>query len=239
MKKKYMEAISIVYLLVCVAVIITKLCYYIKGKKKANSQDTASLCEVVENPGPVKKGKDDLQHTYDTVNSWVNNCDQKAGILLAVVGVAITILATSDFLKCLRTYIFTPFVKYCTEETNLVFSWSRFTVFVLLLFTAAMLITSCFYLLKVISANLDYDEERKKYPSMVKSSYIFFGSICKMSYDDFKKEDEDYLDDLRSQIYVNSKIATAKFKNYKEGLCWFRFMLLVSAMLFVSVMFME
>ena len=50
---------------------------------------------------------------------------------------------------------------------------------------------------------------------MVKSSYIFFGSICKMSYDDFKKEEVDYLDDLRSQIYVNSKIATAKFKNYK------------------------
>ncbi len=239
MKKKYMETLSVVYLSICIVVIGFKLYRHVKGKKKANNQESESLQTAVDNSEPVKKGKDDLQHTYDTVNSWVNNCDQKAGILLAVVGVAMTILATSDFLKCLRTYIFTPFVKYCTEETNLVFSWSRFTVFVLLLFTAAMLITSCFYLLKAISANLDYDEERKKYPSMVKSSYIFFGSICKMSYDDFKKEDEDYLDDLRSQIYVNSKIATAKFKNYKEGLCWFRFMLLVSAMLFVSVMFME
>ncbi len=238
MKKKDMETISIVFLSVCLAVIFTKLWWHLKGKKKANSQDTETLSTATENSEIVKKEKDDLQHTYDTVNSWVNNCDQKAGILLAVVGVAMTILATSDFLKYLRTYIFTPFMKYCTEETDFVFSWSRFTVFVLLLIAAAMLIASCFYLLKAISANTDYDEERKKYPSMVKSSYIFFGSICKMSYDDFKKEEVDYLDDLRSQIFVNSKIATAKIKNYKEGLYWFKFLLMVSVMLFVAVMLM-
>ena len=239
MKKKDMETISIVFLSVCIAAIITKLWFHVKGKKKANSQDTETLSSATEYSEPVKKGKDDLQHTYDTVNSWVNNCDQKAGILLTVVGVAMTILATSDFLKCLRTYIFVPFVKYWSEETDLTFSWSRFAVFVLLLIAAAMLIASCFYLLKAISANIDYDDERKKYPSMVKSSYIFFGSICKMSYDDFKKEEVDYLDDLRSQIYVNSKIATAKFKNYSEGLYWFKLMLLVSVMLFVAIMFMK
>lgn len=239
MKKKYMEALSIVYLSICIVVIGLKLYRDVKGKKEVNSQETESLSEPDENSEPVKKGKDDLQHTYDTVNSWVNNCDQKAGILLTVVGVAMTILATSDFLKYLRTYIFVPFVKYWSEETGLTFSWSRFAVFVLLLIAAAMLIASCYYLFKAISANINYDEERKKYPSMVKSSYIFFGSICKMSYGDFKKEEIDYLDDLRSQIYVNSKIATAKFKNYSKGLYWFKFMLLVSVMLFVAILFMR
>ena len=234
-----METLSAVFLSVCIVAIAFKLYWHVKGKKKVNSQETEPLSAATENSVPVKKEKDDLQHTYDTVNSWVNNCDQKAGILLTVVGVAMTILATSDFLKYLRTYIFAPFLKYWSEETDFTFSWSRFAVFVLLLIAAAMLIASCFYLLKAISANVDYDEMRKKYPSMVKSSYIFFGSISKMSYDDFKKDDVDYLDDMRSQIYVNSKIATAKFNNYTEGLYWFKLVLLVSVMLVVAIMIMR
>lgn len=238
-KNKYMETISIVFLSVCIAAIITKFWYHVKGKKKVNSQDAEPLLAATENSGPVKKEKDDFQHTYDTVNSWVNNCDQKAGILLTVVGVAMTILATSDFLKYLRKYIFVPFVKYWTEETDLTFSWSRFTVLVLLLFAAALLITSCFYLFKAISANINYQRMYDENPGLVKKSYVFFGSINGMSFDDFKEEDVDYLDDLRSQIFVNSKIATAKFKNYSEGLYWFKFMLLVSAMLFVAIMFMQ
>ena len=239
MKKKYMETISIVFLSACLAVIVAKLWYHVKGKKKVNNEDSEPLLTATENPEPVKKGKDDLQHTYDTVNSWVNNCDQKAGILLAVVGVAMTILATSDFLKCLRKYIFAPFVKYWTEETNLTFSWSRFTVFVLLLIAAGMLIASCVYLFKAISADINYQRMYDENPGMVKKSYIFFGSINGMSFDDFKEEEVDYLDDLRSQIYVNSKRATVKFKNYSEGLYWFKFMLLVSVMLFVAIMFMQ
>lgn len=239
MKKKYMETLSIVYLIVCAAIFIAKLWKHVKDKKRVNNREDEPLAAATDNSVPVKKKKEDLQHTYDTVNSWVNNCDQKAGILLTVVGVAITILATSDFLKYLRTYLFAPFVNYWSEETNLTFSGSRFTVFVLLLIAAAMLIVSCFYLFKAISANIDYDEMRKKHPSMVKSSYIFFDSINGMSFDDFKKEEVDYLDDLRSQIYANSKIATAKFKNYIEGLFWFKLMLLVSVMLFVAIMFVR
>ncbi len=234
-----METLSVVYLSICIVVIGFKLYRHVKGKKKANNQESESLQTAVENSEPVKKQKEDLQHTYDTVNSWGNNCDQKAGILLTVVGVAMTILATSDFLKYLRTYIFAPFVKYWSEETDLTFSWSRFTVFALLLIAAAMLIASCVYLFKAISADINYQRMYDENPGMVQKSYIFFDSINGMSFDDFKEEDVDYLDDLRSQIYVNSKIATAKFKNYSEGLYWFRFMLLVSAMLFVAIMFMK
>ena len=239
MKKKYMETISIVYLSICIVVIVVKHDRHVKGKRKVNSQEAEPLSADTVNSEPVKKQIDDLQHTYDSVNSWVNNCDQKAGILLTVVGVAMTILTTSDFLKYLRTYIFVPFVKYWSDETDLTFSWSRFSVFVLLLISAAMLIASCFYLIKAISADINYQRMRDENPGMVKNSYIFFGSINGMSFDDFKDEEVDYLDDLRSQIYVNSKIATAKFKNYTEGLYWFIFMLLVAAMLFVAIMFVR
>ncbi|WP_295095485.1 hypothetical protein, partial [Ruminococcus sp.] len=188
-----METLSVVYLSICIVVIGFKLYRHVKGKKKANNQESESLQTAVENSEPVKKQKEDLQHTYDTVNSWGNNCDQKAGILLTVVGVAMTILATSDFLKYLRAYIFAPFVKYWSEETELTFSWSRFAVFVLLLIAAAMLIASCVYLFKAISADINYQRMYDENPGMVQKSYIFFDSINGMSFDDFKEEDVDYL----------------------------------------------
>ena len=60
-----------------------------------------------------------------------------------------------------------------------------------------------------------------------------------MKYDEFRKRGIKFEDDLKSQIYVNSRIATAKFLNYNEGMFWFKLMLLVAAMLFVAVMFVR
>lgn len=184
-------------------------------------------------------GKDDLQYTLETVNSWVNNCDQKAGILLTVFGVAITVLVTSDFMKELRTYIFGPFVEYWTTDSQLDFSLGRFTVFSLLVIAVGMLITSCYYLFKAIAANTDYEKLRQENPRMVAKSYLFFCSISSMTYEEFRNDNISIKDDLKSQIYANSKIASTKFKNYNEGLSWFKMTLLVSVMLFVAVLLVK
>lgn len=189
---------------------------------------------------PSTREIDDLQYTLDVVNSWVNNCDQKAGILLTVFGVAITVLVTSDFLKELRVYIFVPFVEYWTNsESQLVFSLGRFTVLCLLVIAMGILITSCLYLFKAITANTDYERMRQANPQMVPKSYLFFDSISNMTYDEFRGGRMDFEEDLKSQIYVNSKIASTKFKNYNEGLFWFKMILLVSVMLFVAVLFVN
>ena len=230
-----MDTCRIGFLVACLGFILYKLCKDFGNKKKKKKKD-----EEIFTKEPDGKEKEDLQLTLDMVNSWINNCDQKAGILLTIVGVSITVLITSDFLKYLRTYIFTPFIEYWSHESsNLSFSLCRFTVFILLIVSALMLVASCFYLLQAISAKVDYDEMRKKHPGLVKSSYIFFGSICKMTYDDFKKDEVDYVDDLKSQIFVNSEIANSKFKYYNKGLYWFRFMLIASVMLFIAVMFVQ
>ena len=189
---------------------------------------------------PSTREIDDLQYTLDVVNSWVNNCDQKAGILLTVFGVAITVLVTSDFLKELRVYIFVPFVEYWTNsESQLEFSLGRFTVLCLLVIAMGILITSCLYLFKAITANTDYERMRQANPQMVPKSYLFFDSISNMTYDEFRGGRMDFEEDLKSQIYVNSKIATTKFKNYNEGLFWFKMILLVSVMLFVAVLLVK
>lgn len=169
----------------------------------------------------------------------MNNCDQKAGILLTVFGVAITVLVTSDFMKELRTYIFGPFVEYWTTDSQLDFSLGRFTVFSLLVIAVGMLITSCYYLFKAIAANTDYEKLRQENPRMVAKSYLFFCSISSMTYEEFRNDNISIKDDLKSQIYANSKIASTKFKNYNEGLSWFKMTLLVSVMLFVAVLLVK
>lgn len=234
-----MESLSIVLLFSCIVIIAVREWRYFRSKKKRNVQNPDNLIVDDENNDITRKNKEDLKHTYDTVNAWLNNCDQKAGILLAVVGVVITVLVTSDFLKDLRMYIFGPFVKYWTEETELDFSWSRFTVFVLLVIAVGMLITSCYYLFKAIWANTDYDKMREENPNLVRKSFVYWGTISGMTYDDFKSDNVNYENDLKSQIYVNSQIAMAKFKNYNEGLHWFKSLLLVSVMLFVAIMFVR
>lgn len=39
---------------------------------------------------------EELNQRLDRVNGWINNCDQKAGILLAFGGAFVAVLLTSD-----------------------------------------------------------------------------------------------------------------------------------------------
>ena len=230
-----MNTFWIVYLLGSIGCIVY-LCWK-HMRKNEHVSDTAVDDNQQE---PSTREIDDLQYTLDVVNSWVNNCDQKAGILLTVFGVAITVLVTSDFLKELRTYIFVPFVEYWNDsESQLEFSLGRFAVFCLLVIAMGILITSCLYLFKAITASTDYERMRQANPQMVPKSYLSFDSISNMTYDEFRGDRMDFEEDLKSQIYVNSKIASTKFKNYNEGLFWFKMILLVSVMLFVAVLLVK
>ena len=229
-----MNTFWIVYLLLCMGCIA-----YLCAHRKNNNQQTNGDDVDEGRQEPRAWEKEDLQYTLDTVNSWLNNCDQKAGMLLAVFGVAITVLVTSDFIKELRTYIFGPFVEYWTTDSQLAFSMGRFSVFCLLVTATGMLITSCYYLFEAITANTDYGKMRQNNPRMVGKSYLFFGSISGMTYDEFRSDRVDFKEDLKSQIYTNSKIAVAKFRNYNKGLFWFKMILVVSVMLFVAVLLVK
>ena len=55
------------------------------------------------------------------------------------------------------------------------------------------------------------------------NSKIFFGSICKNStYSQYKERmlncnEDEYINDIISQIYLNSIICNRKFNNFKNG----------------------
>ena len=102
-----------------------------------------------------------------------------------------------------------------------------------------MSIISLIYLLNVIRPNINYEKFYEDNPGLVPQSYIYYSTVAKMKYADFKSEKLNYEEDLRSQVFVNATIADKKFKNYLEGFFWFKMMLLSAAMLFISVMFVQ
>lgn len=165
--------------------------------------------------------------------------DQKAGVLLATLGVAYTILMTSDALKVIRNLLIRPFLQYIEHPNMYEYNFSRCIMFGLLSITGIMSIISLRYLLNVLSPNIDYDKFYKEKPGLVPKSYIYYSTVAKMKYVDFKSDKLNYEDDLRSQVFVNATIADKKFKNYLEGFFWFKMMLLTTAILFISIMFVQ
>ncbi|WP_036859402.1 MULTISPECIES: hypothetical protein [Prevotellaceae] len=243
-----MDIIRIVYLAVCCCILYIKIkknpSVQVKEQDNIKEGDTSQepSCESSHlNSGKEDnmRDKEDLKYTLETVNSWVNNCDQKTNILLSIMGMAITILLSSYFVIKLRQIIFAPFIQYWTgKETNMEFSFGNFCVFILLLLAVSFLIKSCYYLFKTIGANIDYAAMYNTNPQLPEQSHLFFNTISRMSYRQFQDDNIDIKEDLKAQIYVNSKIATNKFENYKRGMFWLKVLLIPTVMLFISIMIM-
>ena len=55
--------------------------------------------------------KEELTLRLDRVNSWINNCDQKSSIILAIEGVVLTILCTSDYISFIHQRLIFPIIS--------------------------------------------------------------------------------------------------------------------------------
>ena len=52
---------------------------------------------------------------------------------------------------------------------------------------------------------------------MQSNSMLHYQTIAKRTYQEFCKDEVHMLNDLRTQVYVNSVICTSKFSHYKKG----------------------
>lgn len=185
------------------------------------------------------KSIESLELSLDRINAWISNCDQKAGILLATIGVMITVLFTTDFVDGVKNDIVSPFLNYLKFSRAYEFSLFRCLFFCFLVLVVIMCVETSFYSLKTISATTDSKSINGVDTSMVSKSYLFFQTIADMNYAEFKEfgGDEKYQDDLTSQIYINSKICAAKFAQYKIALLWFKRLVVCISIMFVSYLF--
>ena len=224
---------KIVFFIGILSLVIPVFLHFRKGGN--NSEEEPAMAG--DNMSPMEEGH--LKECLDMNNLWIGICDQKASILLAVMGVVFTIVMTSDAIKAIRKYIVLPFLEYCNGNESMYFNFSRFSVFVFLIITAIFAALSLWDLLNSIKPNLDYNAMKKNNPQMATKSFIFYSSVANMSYEEFKNTNIDYANDLRSQVYTNAKIANMKFNNYLKGFFWFKMMILTAIFLSITVMFMQ
>ena len=174
---------------------------------------------------------EELNARLERVNGWINNCDQKASILLAFAGALSAILLTSDILSCGHERLIEPIVEYLKGNKEIVFSFSNLVIILSLLPIAYHVWKMIEYLMLVLRPKTKIVEFEQDVESQIeKNSALHYEVIAQMSYDKFNDQcmtqtEDDYLNDLCSQIYCNSKICNDKFENYKKGLNHFLWLL--------------
>lgn len=166
---------------------------------------------------------DELNTRLDRVNCWIDNCDQKASILLAFAGALAAVLLTSDIIKSGYKYLVKPFYEYWMNDVPSEISYKKIIVFLVLLPLAWNVAIMIKYFILVLKPKTDIADFRDANSLITKNSRLHFQSIAGKSYNEFlhdsrNQSEESYLNDLCSQIYCNSKICNDKFENYKKGL---------------------
>lgn len=145
---------------------------------------------------------DDLWKIYNSINSWIKLSDTKATALLAINGVILTIIFSS--VPKLVSFIDLQTIKILI--TGILIGSLSSTIS--LLFSVLCLIP-----------RVSSDKSQK--------SVIFFGDISK-NYNDSKSyadsateilfKDRKLKDQILSEIWINSKIASAKYFNVKYAI---------------------
>lgn len=155
-------------------------------------------------------GNKELGDNLNRIHEWIKNADQKISILLAFIGVflTLTIPQIGDW--------------YIENSSNLTYltNFSFIIAFGLTVFSLIKLVTT-------LSPALD----KKKYPK----SLLYFGDIAKLEVEDFRENISTYTkdkfrNDLIDQIYICSVIAKNKHNGFGKALMFF-----LGAVTFISI----
>lgn len=176
--------------------------------------------------------RNELEAKLDRINSWINNCDQKSSILLAIEGGVLTILCTSDYISFIHQQLIFPIYNYY-ETGNGVFSVINTIQLFILAAMFILIFLSVFYSLQVIKGTID--TRLFKQSGLTEKSLLHFTTISSRSFNEFKidiasQSEESILNDLCSQVYINSFICDNKFKYHKKSVwcfCFFLFLLVL------------
>jgi hypothetical protein len=154
----------------------------------------------------------------ELINQWISNCDTKSSFILTFYGVILTIIFTSTVGGTMIDSL-----SYVKDEKVNKDSCLHFMIFIL---TIGFFITSIITFYQIyLTLKGRVDSKIYKQAKLNVDSNIFFGSIALKSFDEFQiqsltQTEDDYLNDLNSQIFINSNIVTKKFKHYNISLLW-------------------
>lgn len=149
---------------------------------------------------------------HNQIINWTGNCDTKASIVLAFIGVIVSIAFSSNYL-----------LSVIEEQIHNIIVYWQYNIGHFCLLPALMFIsligfvlcigTSCWYAIFSLKANIECSDE----------SIIFFGKIAEYSKEDYiakvnSMNDEGYESDKLAQIHICAKICHKKFKFYNKSI---------------------
>lgn len=191
--------------------------------------------EETKNGMSIDKQVEEAKAIFNRMSNWISNCDAKTGTVLGLIGVILTILMTNEgFMAC---YKITTRAIHARTFSDI--------LYLLLLFgSITCLLFGMYKLVSVLFASID--NKNYKQAQLELNSHVYFGSIgARPTYQEYKESftgmtRAEYLNDLLSQIYINSLIANKKFNKYNQGLkfaiiglIWFIAMLVIGIFLYM------
>lgn len=159
--------------------------------------------------GSIQKNVFNIENanvTLERIIGFVNSCDNKASIFLGVYGVILTIIFTSPLFSNLSSWILSVSI-----QNNLV----GVILLIAMIISLEFFIWGIYKFIVVLVANVKVSG---------KDSKIYFRDIAEnVNIEQYKAklmstDEKSILDDLISQIYINSCICSKKYKSYNEGI---------------------
>lgn len=197
----------------------------IMGKSNGNPPKQLSVASV------ANADLENLEYaikTLERVDNWIINCDNKISV---ATGFFLGLLALSVATDYLGKFV--DFIREIIANASNIYS---IIFLVLIVLDASAYLVSIFFLLEAMTARLNIKSKEKRLNS--ENSNIYFGNISKLKYKEYKdsfiqEKNRDRLNDVISQIYINSVIAEVKYKYCNRGVVLFAFALALSAVSFV------
>lgn len=155
----------------------------------------------------ISNAKDVLSRT----DSWIAACDNKASITLGFIGALFAVIFATDIIKKLYHVVLNAWGKGCVGR---IYDGILIAIFILLF-------VGLIFLAKVLIPRID--EQEYKEGSLTTNSILYFGTIAGTKFTDYKKgfcnkNKDQLLNDLLSQVYINSTIALQKHKCFTKGM---------------------
>lgn len=179
--------------------------------------------------------KDDAYKTLEITNMWIENADSKISYALAFIGVLLGFIVSRDKPIDVGSTVVNAFnrIGMFLDNPNSIFNITiEKNILVLVLMTILMTtaIISIIYLLIALKGSIDLHEYNEE--GLTIKSNIFWGSVSKKKYKDFRYDvtnisENDLMNDITSQIFINSKICNKKFENYNKGIKYIIFTVII------------
>lgn len=149
--------------------------------------------------------REELEKDLSRIIGFVNSCDSKSSIVMSGV-LAITALIAGLNGPSLADYF-----------KNNLDSAGAILLLLLLIVSIALIIIGLSFIISSLYARGKPDDRTYH------DSLIYYGSISSLEYDEYKESvlsrtNEDYLEDLVSQVHINSVICSKKYDLYNKGL---------------------